>query len=247
MTTSYLDKEGNGLVFWPDDKTSPNYNKYQYSKDRPRITRLVKQLFFRLNQQQFRNNKYKHKDNSAGTTGNERGHSEQTPIVLDSIENSPTVSPSLKQSGAPSFSAGGAQLSGPDEGKPSVNFIYRVVLSRTPAALTERWTPRGRFQDKTLAELCRELPFAEADLQGLTFTIDSPCMKTVEHIPPGDEDIFASMKRYINREIRAWIGQQPHASAESAPPRLVLDILIERMGNENARGADVFDDLELDW
>ncbi len=36
MTTSYLDKEGNGLVFWPDDKTLPNYNKYQYSKDRLR-------------------------------------------------------------------------------------------------------------------------------------------------------------------------------------------------------------------
>ncbi len=142
---------------------------------------------------------------------------------------------------------GGAQLSGPGGGKPSVNFIYRVVLSRTPAALTERWIPRGRFQDKTLAELCRELPFAGAESQGLTFTIDSPCMKTVERIPPGDEDVFASMKRHINREIRAWFGRQPRASVESPPPRLVLDILIERMGDENARGAEGFEDLELDW
>jgi hypothetical protein len=33
MTIAYLEKEGSGLMFWPDDISSPNYNKYQYSKD----------------------------------------------------------------------------------------------------------------------------------------------------------------------------------------------------------------------
>ncbi len=33
MTIAYLEKEKSGLMFWPDDPSSPNYNKYQYSKD----------------------------------------------------------------------------------------------------------------------------------------------------------------------------------------------------------------------
>ena len=33
MTFAYLDKEGNGGLFWPDDEASPNYNRYQYTKD----------------------------------------------------------------------------------------------------------------------------------------------------------------------------------------------------------------------
>jgi hypothetical protein len=34
MTIAYLDKEGNGKLFWPDDPSSQNYNIYQYSKHR---------------------------------------------------------------------------------------------------------------------------------------------------------------------------------------------------------------------
>ncbi len=33
MTCAYLDTEKNGRLFWPDDETSPNYNRYQYTKD----------------------------------------------------------------------------------------------------------------------------------------------------------------------------------------------------------------------
>jgi hypothetical protein len=36
MTLAYLDREGNGPMFWPDDKSSSMYNKYQYSKDHAR-------------------------------------------------------------------------------------------------------------------------------------------------------------------------------------------------------------------
>ena len=32
MATAYLDKEG--LCFWPDNETDPNYNEYQQSKHR---------------------------------------------------------------------------------------------------------------------------------------------------------------------------------------------------------------------
>lgn len=36
MTIAYLDTEGNGFVFWPDDPASPNLNKYRYSNTRDR-------------------------------------------------------------------------------------------------------------------------------------------------------------------------------------------------------------------
>src|SRR4051812_1556135 len=36
MTNAYLDKEGNGILFWPDDDTSPNHNKYSYVAHRSR-------------------------------------------------------------------------------------------------------------------------------------------------------------------------------------------------------------------
>ncbi|KAK0729455.1 hypothetical protein B0H67DRAFT_155 [Lasiosphaeris hirsuta] len=88
MTMAYLDKEGNGELFWPDDKSSKNYNQYHYSKDRDRIRRLVKQLFFRLNQQQFRNQKYKNKDNSdAREDDDNRGRNRQTAIDVESTIN----------------------------------------------------------------------------------------------------------------------------------------------------------------
>jgi hypothetical protein len=54
-----------------------------------RIKRLVKQLFFRLNQQQFRNKKYKLKNNSEIKPADTRGLSEQSPIDVDAITTDP--------------------------------------------------------------------------------------------------------------------------------------------------------------
>lgn len=51
----------------------------------------MKQLFFRLNQQQFRNHKYKHKTNLETYAQDERGSSEQTAIDVDSITFNPTT------------------------------------------------------------------------------------------------------------------------------------------------------------
>ncbi|GAB1314518.1 hypothetical protein MFIFM68171_04728 [Madurella fahalii] len=515
MTVAYLDKEGNGRIFWPDDRSSNNYNKYQYSKDRPRILRLVKQLFFRLNQQQFRNHKYKHKSKPETKAEDERGRSKQTAIDVDSIpfgSNTPEDSPTQRESsqgtrqasgageqpldageaaidslpdleklfglnqpipsnvdiyevptsnppspprmrqfepinqpfgakraptptddiaedrqwkrpkrqpksssrpdakpaaaksptdanqqrksprtkkqtqrdgfvgldrislegslspesggpgsppraltpeastitfrnptdgatelkpaetptprprseresnfpstlrGHPSsparsghegesgpepdqsdFAAGHTPITSQDSGKavdhrqeserpepprehpskppaigaagaaagelsgggggggssgrgakPLINFMYRIVLSRTPKTVTERWSPRGRFQDKTLAELLKELPFNDGEAQGLIFTIESDCMRTVERILNDDEDSFASMKRYINMEIREWFMRQQHLK-DGTPPRLAIDILIERMSDDNKPGVNVLGDLELEW
>ena len=57
-----------------------------------RIQRLVKQLFFRLNQQQFRNKKYKQKNSSEKKPVDTRGLSEQTAIDVDAVTADPEQS-----------------------------------------------------------------------------------------------------------------------------------------------------------
>lgn len=47
------------------------------------ITSTMKQLFFRLNQQQFRNKKYKKRDRDGSTSLNTRGQSVTDPIQVD--------------------------------------------------------------------------------------------------------------------------------------------------------------------
>ena len=90
--------------------------------------------------------------------------------------------------------------------KPSVTFIYRVIHSQnTSEKHVQTWQPRGRFQDKSLADLIEELPFDDStDVRGLVFTIDLPGMQAVERILRDNEDGFESMKRLINRSIRDW-------------------------------------------
>ena len=175
----------------------------------------------------------------------------------DCLQESGQSKSPLQNPGTPITPANPAKLGGRGTasgsggaGNPSVKFIYRVVLTRTPRTLTERWDPQGRFQDKTLAELLEELPFDKGESQGLIFTIESPCVKTVERIPHDDEDGFASMKRYINSGIREWFTRQRRLASGKIPPRLVLDILIERITSdeESKLGEEEEEeDFELEW
>lgn len=103
MTSQFLDQDAKGPFFWPDDPSSPNHGKLQYSTEsrqyetlsashsiptltwtHSRIRRLLVQLFFKINQQQ----KWK---------GNQRATSE--PQALE------RTSPSHQTNDRPSWSA----------------------------------------------------------------------------------------------------------------------------------------------
>ena len=177
----------------------------------------------------------------SGDCPRETGQS-KSPLPDPSTPVTPTTPSKLGGKGTSSGSSGA--------GNPSVKFIYRVVLRRTPRTLTESWDPQDRFQDKTLAELLKELPFDKGESQGLIFTIESACMKTVERIPHDDEDKFASMKRYINLGIREWFKRQRRLASGKPLPRLVVDILIERItSNEESKlGEEEEDeDFDIEW
>ncbi|KAF4959128.1 hypothetical protein FSARC_10841 [Fusarium sarcochroum] len=52
MTDDFLEIEGKGPRFWPDDEGSAPVKTLKWTKDRARIKKLIKQLFFRMNQQE---------------------------------------------------------------------------------------------------------------------------------------------------------------------------------------------------
>lgn len=101
MTTAYLEKEGNGALFWPDEESAAHYNRWQYSKHHTRIKRLIKQLFFRLNQQQHRNNKYKNKVKKEPLDLDNRGRNVENPIDVDAIDTVFRTALSSSSCGAP--------------------------------------------------------------------------------------------------------------------------------------------------
>ncbi|KAK5655306.1 hypothetical protein OQA88_5873 [Cercophora sp. LCS_1] len=159
-----------------------------------------------------------------------------TPPAVPEVLRSPPTSPTTART---STAATPKVTTTATPHQPSVLFTYRLILTRHPHTATSRWAPAGgRFSDKTLAQLRRELPFPPDNpaSPGLIFFIASQCMRTVERIVYDDEDGFEAMKRYISMEVGAWLGRRKKAAGkglEGRPPataeRLVVDVLIERM------------------
>ncbi|KAH8646324.1 hypothetical protein BX600DRAFT_519147 [Xylariales sp. PMI_506] len=119
MTNAYLDRHGNGLLFWPDSESAANYNKLHYSKDKRRIKRLMKQLFFRLNQQQYRNKRYKSKDKGElENSPQPKGLSRDDPIDLDTLPNSRQESSPLESEPNRSLENTGLEIRGTDAAVP---------------------------------------------------------------------------------------------------------------------------------
>jgi hypothetical protein len=126
-------------------------------------------------------------------------------------------------------------------GKPSIIFIYRVIISRRPIYMSKTWNPKGKFQDKSLSELIEELPL-EGDVKGLVFTLEGPNMNVEEEIYRGDEGRFEAMKRHFNRLIRARLGSRDDSSSD-----LILEIEIEPLRDKSESGEDEDDDGTLEW
>ncbi|KAI0973548.1 hypothetical protein F4678DRAFT_403462 [Xylaria arbuscula] len=93
MANAYLETCGNR--FWPNSPLAASGNKLRYSQDSAKIKSLMKQLFYRLNEQEVRNKKYKNKGKQVSNTGsvNERGHSPEEPIDVSSTEDDQGIPP----------------------------------------------------------------------------------------------------------------------------------------------------------
>ncbi|KAI0160815.1 hypothetical protein GGR57DRAFT_456342 [Xylariaceae sp. FL1272] len=93
MVNAYLEDHGAGAQFWPDSSGTEDCSKLTYPRDELKIKALMTQLFYRSNEQQHRNQKYKHKDKAGPSnhTIDERGHTPENPIDLDDADDEPTI------------------------------------------------------------------------------------------------------------------------------------------------------------
>ncbi|KAH8900616.1 hypothetical protein GQ53DRAFT_129643 [Thozetella sp. PMI_491] len=133
-----------------------------------------------------------------------------------------------------------------DPAKPSIAFVYRTQVSPTGQCM--RWYPEGRFQDRKLSDLMRELMVSPV-VPGLVFTILGLGVPIVDRILRDDEVGFESLKRHINRTIRRCLSRQrqPGGSKEQGPC-LLVEILIESIVSDTTQPAEEeLKDLELDW
>ncbi|WQF75110.1 hypothetical protein CDEST_00124 [Colletotrichum destructivum] len=91
MTNAFLERDGMGRHFWPDDETSDRFNRLKYSTDHALIKQTIRQLFWRMNLQHFRNAKYRknkdNKDSTAEDTLAGRGLSHDNPIEVDPVSD----------------------------------------------------------------------------------------------------------------------------------------------------------------
>ncbi|CAH0047536.1 unnamed protein product [Clonostachys solani] len=81
---------------------------------------------------------------------------------------------------------------------------FRAIVSRKPP-VEESWKPNGKFSDKTLAELKKELPFNfdNGDVVRLKFTLKSyEGMRIVETIDHNNRHDLQHLKRVFGERIR---------------------------------------------
>ncbi|KAL3295969.1 hypothetical protein RB213_011402 [Colletotrichum asianum] len=95
MTNAFLERDGTGRQFWPDDEASDRFNRLKYSTHHALIKRTVRQLFWRMNLQNHRNTKYRKnkekKEIPHGEPRAGRGLSHDDPIEVDlASEEDPT-------------------------------------------------------------------------------------------------------------------------------------------------------------
>lgn len=110
MATAYL--ETSGCLFWPDSSSATDGDSLRFSRDNAkyvfyatvvtvhltylyRIKSPMKQLFFRLNEQEVCNHKYKNKPKSTPSAEgiSSRGRSSEEPIELDVVGDSAGIMP----------------------------------------------------------------------------------------------------------------------------------------------------------
>ncbi|KAJ3496674.1 hypothetical protein NLG97_g2484 [Lecanicillium saksenae] len=77
MVDAFLNKNNSGNEYWPSERSHPNYNELVYRDQPNTITKRVRQLFFKINQQAISNMRYKSKHGIQSNTG--RPDTEQIP------------------------------------------------------------------------------------------------------------------------------------------------------------------------
>ena len=179
---------------------------------------LVKQLIFRLNQQQFRNMKYKGEARRIMKAENERARAQLRSSagaedrscdstdgqlsVMDpsSTESQPalgfpggdrSLSRTQHASGSDNSTGGAARL------PPAIEIDYHIVLSKSPVYRSIGWQPSRELREMSLTQLLSEIPLL-GDTKGLGFTLEGPGLHMKELIECEKESGFMILKKRLS-------------------------------------------------
>ena len=127
--------------------------------------------------------------------------------------------------------------------KPCIEFVYRIVLSRSPVYKSKGFQPQGKFQEKSIERLIQELPI-EGHIKGLVLTMEGPGVSMEERFDNDDEACeirFEGMKRAFKKQLSARVA----ASVEHKKV-LVVDIEIELLRDNQPEDFEKPDLMDLD-
>lgn len=117
-----------------------------------------------------------------------------------------------------------------------IEFIYRIILSRSPKFSYRLWYPTRKLEETTLGQFVDDLGLA-GDAKGVIFTVEGPNFQAEEQLFRDDEIRFAAFVRQIKRAIRVSLG---NGQGIDAP--LVFEVEIEPMQALSLRGYEEYDD-----
>jgi hypothetical protein len=127
---------------------------------------------------------------------------------------------------------------------PKVVFTYRAVHSRSPFYKARPWTPKGKFMEKTVAELEHELPLSfPAEARGWLFSLIGPKVETSFEVHRGQDDEFQDMTRYFGRVMSSVLDQNKDKG------RLAFEVEIEVLVDtaEDKGGEDYHEEKTVYW
>lgn len=215
---------------------------------------LIKQLIFRLNQQQYRNAKYKGEARRIMKLNNRTSRAQSRPsagaedcscestdgrlsvLVPSSTESLPALEvPAVDRLLPPTNHASGSGNStvGVARPAPAIEINYHIVLSKSPVYRSIGWQPSRALREMSLTQLLSEIPL-KGDTKGLGFTLEGPGLHIKDSIECGKESGFMILKKRFNKGISAALDNNA-ASIE----RLTFDLEIELLTDAAVVGNDV--------
>jgi hypothetical protein len=120
--------------------------------------------------------------------------------------------------------------------KPTISFIYRIILSRSPIYSYKTWNPTRKLEETSLELIIEELGLT-ADVRGIIFTVEGPNFRAVEELLRDNETGFSSFVRQIKRVIRGLL-----TAGRGINSPLVFEMELEPIRGGDAQNDEEFDD-----
>lgn len=127
--------------------------------------------------------------------------------------------------------------------KSNINYNYYITRTRGTVLQRENFTPRGRFLDKTLAQVFAELVLGP-DVDALSFILQGPNLYFKDGVDRDDEDTFQAMLAAFAKGIKTSIRKNGGAAATLT---FTFEVRALRADDHMEEEEDEEDDIDVDF